>query len=89
MSLIDRAVRAGARPRSLWVALAIGFFAPLIALPYLLLVNFGVINHTLGGLLFFLALIIADFAFISYYVVGRTSGKYRELKGRSWSELPW
>ena len=74
MSLIDKAVRAGARPKSFWAALAIGFFAPLVALPYLLLVNFGVISHTLSGFLFFLALIIAGFAFISYYVVGLTSG---------------
>lgn len=68
---------------------AICIVGPIIALPYLLLVNYGLIQHTLTGFLFFLALILTAGFFLLYYLNGLLAGRYRDLKGLSWSELPW
>lgn len=65
------------------------FAAPLIGLPYVLLVSSQLIQHTFGGFLFFLALMAVAFLLLVYYLVGTATGKYRDLEGRSWSELPW
>ena len=69
--------------------LAVGFLAPIIALPYLLLLHYGVIEHTILGFRFFLAVIVLAWGLLLYYIRGRLAGKYRDLEGRSWSELPW
>ena len=89
MSLFDKAIRAAARPKSFWAMFAICFSAPILALPYLLLVTAGVIQHNALGFSFFLALIIAAFCFMLYYVNGLLAGRYRDPKGRPWSDLPW
>ena len=68
---------------------AICLFAPIVALPYVLLVNYGLIHHTILGFLFFLALILVAACFFLFYVNGLLAGRYRGLKGLSWSELPW
>ena len=89
MSLFDKAIRTSSRPKSFWVAFAIGFATPVLGLPYVLLVNFGLINHSLTGFLFFLALIVLGFCFLAYYMAAQISGKYKDLRNLSWSELPW
>jgi hypothetical protein len=68
---------------------AICLLAPVIALPYILLVNYGLIRHTMFGFSFFLVLILVAACFLFYYVNGLLAGRYRNLKGLSWSELPW
>jgi len=89
MSLIDKAVKTSARPKSFWVLFVLCFAAPIIGLPYVLLVNNQLIPHATGGFLFFLGLIAVAFLLLVYYLVGMASGKYRDLEGQSWSELPW
>jgi len=89
MSLIDQAIKSAARPKSFWAMFAVCLFAPIIALPYVLLVNYGLIRHTLLGFSFFLALFFIAACFFLYYFIGLLTGRYRGLKGRSWSELPW
>ena len=69
--------------------LAICFLAPIIALLYLILVHYGLIEHTNLGFRFFLAIIVLAWGLLLYYIRGRLAGKYRDLEGRSWSELPW
>jgi hypothetical protein len=89
MSLLEKAIRSGARPKSFWVMLAICIIAPIIGLPYFLLVQYGLIHHTMTGFLFFFALILVAWFFFLYYVNGLFAGRYRGLKGMSWSQLPW
>jgi hypothetical protein len=89
MSLIDKIIRSASRPKSFWIAFAIALAAPVLGLPYVLLVNYGLINHSLTGFLFFLVLIVLAFCFIAFYMAGQISGKYKGLRDRSWSELPW
>jgi len=89
MSLIDKVIKASARPKSFWMMLMLCFAAPILGLPYVLLVDGQLIQHTAGGFLFFLALIAVAFLLLVYYLVGTATGKYRDLEGRSWSELPW
>jgi hypothetical protein len=89
MSLLDKIIRSAARPKSFWAMFAVCFSAPIIALPYVLLVNYGVIRHTMLGFLFFVAWILLAACFLFQYLSGLLAGKYRDLKGLSWSELPW
>lgn len=89
MSVIDKMIRSAARPKSFWAMFALGLFAPLIGLPYILLVNHGFIDHSVYGFLFFLVLIAIGFCLFFYYLAGMAAGKYKDLGGRSWSELPW
>jgi hypothetical protein len=89
MSLIDKIIRTSLRPRSFWIAFLIGAVAPVIALPYVILVNSGVINHGLFGFFFFVVLWLVAFASLIYYYYGQLRGRYKDLSGRSWSELPW
>ena len=65
------------------------FLAPVNGLPYVLLVNYGFMGHSAFGFLFFLALIALGFCLFFYYLAGMIAGKYKDLEGRSWSELPW
>lgn len=68
---------------------AICIFGPISALPYVLLVNYGLIQHTTTGFLFFLAQMLMAVILALYYLNGLLAGRYRGLKGLSWSELPW
>jgi uncharacterized RDD family membrane protein YckC len=89
MSLVDRMIRSAARPKSFWAMLAVCALAPVLAFPYILLVNGGVISHSVYGFVFFLGMIFSGFCLLLYYQAGMLSGRYNDLEGRAWSELPW
>ena len=87
--MLTKTIQSAGRPKSFWIAFALCSLLPLIGLLYMLLLHYGHIEHTILGFLFFLTLILVATCFMAYYFVGMVSGKYRNLKGLRWAELPW
>jgi hypothetical protein len=93
---MDKIIKKLGKPRSFLVFFSFGATCGLVAaiglsLHFVFHVSFSPLNSSTIKIIFwiFLSGWLTSLACLFVYYAGQLSGKYVDLKGRGWSDLPW
>lgn len=77
------------KPKSWWLTMG----CVVAALPFGLIVMaiywLGVTSHMRASIYVLLAMWLTGVFGMMIYCIGQLSGRYKNLKGRGWTDLPW